>query len=115
MADRDNAAFEGDKALLSMAGWVISLQDNVSVNGGAANSYTVQNADTRRVAFIFVGGSDGDIRFAHNTIEGKADADSNDMPLPSAVYMILDARKGEEIGFYNTTGGAITVYVVELR
>lgn len=93
----------------SIAGWKILKQATVSATNAANTTYTVTEEITKRVAFIVIGTTDGDIRFEHN-----AAATATDVPLVNAAYVTLEAKKNDTVEFWNTTGSPITVNVVEL-
>ena len=44
-----------------------------------------------------------------------ANAVATDFPLQPGIYTPIDAGKDQVLDFWNTTGGAITVYVLEIE
>lgn len=104
--------YEGHRAMLALAGVRQLVQASVSVSNGAANSYTVTDPQTRRVICVHPGGATpatGDIR-----INPAATATATSFPLLPQKYFVVDAEKADQISFYNTTGSAIVVYVMEI-
>ena len=115
-------AQEQGKAILSIAGFRIipGTQATIAPGAGAEATYTVLNAACRRVVAIHLGTGNGDIRFELN-----AAATATKIPVIPARYFIVDvlsprpatptepAKVGDVLHFFNTTGGAITVYLVE--
>ena len=105
--------WEGFRAMLALAGVRQLVQSSVSVGTGAENSYTVANIETRRVIIVHGGGATpafGDIRFEIN-----ATAVATDFPIAPQKYFVVDAEKDDDLSFYNTSGGSITVYVMEIE
>lgn len=109
MVRRPTAAhFEGMMAMLKLAAFRVLTMAVHSATASSNTSYTVQNEATRRVVCFF-SGTILDIHFNHN-----AAASANTMPLKPADYVTVDAVKGDTVQFYNTTGGAINVYICEV-
>ena len=108
MRKNDALEFEQQLATLSLAGWKVLAQGNAAPGAGARAAYTVTNARTRRCIISFVG-TFGDIRFEYN-----ANSVATDFPLQPGVYMPIDCQEDDTLDFWNTTGGAITVYVMEI-
>ncbi len=100
---------ESMRAQLSLAGWRLIVQGNVAPGASANAAYTVVNAQTRRVAINFAGTVFGEIR-----LEINAAATATDFPLEPASYTVVDVEKDDTVNFFNTSAGAITVYVLEL-
>ena len=99
---------EVNRAVLATAGWRPGSQGSAAPATGANAAYTVVDVNTRRVAVCWTG-TLLDIRFELN-----AAAVATDFPLLPNVHIVFDAKKGETLNFYNTTGGSITVYCLEI-
>jgi len=99
---------EVNRATLSMAGWRVVTQDVHSATASSATAYTVQEVNTRRAVVAFAG-SFLDIRLNINTT-----AAATDFPLMPSHHHVFDVSKDETINIYNTTGGAIDVFILEL-
>lgn len=114
------ASYELAKATLSMAGLRFISQANISVGAGADGTYTVLSDACRRVVAIHIGTGNNDIHFNLN-----AAATAAHVPVIPARYFVIDvqsprpgtpvepAKAGDVLHFFNTTAGAITVYLVE--
>ena len=114
------ASYELAKATLSMAGLRFISQTSISVGSGADGTYTVLSDGCRRVVAIHLGAANGDIRFNLN-----AAATSAHVPVIPARYFVVDvqsprpatptepAKTGDVLHFFNTSAGALTVYLVE--
>lgn len=92
---------------ISSGGWRPLLQDVVEVPSADTATYTIVRPETLRL-LLFT--RDADLRFDMNE---AATADS--MPLLENNYITLSVEQGDEINFWNTSGGPETVYVAELR
>lgn len=103
------AQHEGDRALLSLAGIRIIKQATHSATNGANTAYTVTEANTRRVVVFHTNAAADAIRVNHN-----AAATASHLPVLPQHYFIVDAKKADTVNFWNTTGGAITVNIVEI-
>lgn len=102
-------AWESGRANLSLAGVRYLAQGSVAVGASAEGTYTVVNGSTRRVIVAFAG-TFGDIRFDYN-----ATASATDFPLMPNTHFRVDAAKDGVLHFYNTSGGSITVYLMEIE
>jgi hypothetical protein len=112
--------YELAKAVIAMAGVRQLVQANISVAGTSDGTYTPVNAATRRVIAIHLGTGNNDIHFNLN-----AAASSSTVPVIPARYFVIDcygprpatptqpALTADVLHFFNTTGTAITVYLVE--
>lgn len=101
--------YEAARAALSTAGIRLIKQAKTAVGAGAEANYTVTEANTRRVMIIFIG-TVGDILFDYNHT-----AAATDFPLTPGEYLTVDAEKGDSLSFWNTTGGGVDVFTVELE
>lgn len=101
--------YEGFRAMLALAGVRQLKQSSVAPGAGANSAYTVTEAGTRRVVAIHLGTGAGDIRFNHDAV-----ADATKIPVIPQRYFVVDAEKDDTLNFFNTSGGAITVYVMEI-
>lgn len=106
---RESMKWENDMASVSLAGVRPLAVDTASVGAGAADTHTVAHKAAKRVIIFHASGTDTDIRVAVNET-----ADANDFPVASGVYFVVEAKTGETVSVYNTTGGAITVYRLEI-
>lgn len=102
--------YEGNQALVALAGIRQLKQTSISVGSSAENTYTVTEVGTRRVVCLHLATNNNDIRFDYN-----ATATSTDMPVIPARYFVVDSEKDDVLHFYNTSGGAITVYLMEVE
>lgn len=102
--------YEAARATLSLAGIRELVQANISATATANTVYTVANISTRRVIVIHLGTGNGDIRFKHD-----AAAAATSIPVIPARYFVVDAEKDDTLNFWNTTAGAITVYLMEIE
>ena len=100
---------ESGLASISLAGIRILVQTTVAPATSTNASYTVTSAATRRVVLFHDSGTNTDIR-----VEQNAAATATDMPVASGVYFVLEAVKDDTVQVFNTSGGAITVNVVEI-
>lgn len=99
---------EVNRATLSIAGWRVVLQDVHTATTGTSTAYTVAGRNTRRVVVCFTG-SFLDIR-----VEVNAAAEATDFPLMPDFHHTFDLSEDETLNFYNTTGGDISVYILEI-
>ena len=86
------------------------VQATVAPGASGTASYTVTSAATRRVILFHDSGVNVDIR-----VELNATATAADLPVASGVYFVLDAVKDDTVEVFNTSAGAITVNIVEIR
>lgn len=113
MADpiiRDNIEWESDMAAVSMAGIRPITQGSVDVSSGSEGTYTIDDIRTKRAVIIHVSSGNTDVRFELN-----ATAQADDFPLIPAVYFVVEVEEDDVLHFYNTTGGSVTVYILEIR
>ena len=101
--------FESALASLALAGMRILLQDIKTATAGTHVEYTVVEPNTRRVMIVHLGTNAGDIRLAY-----KENAKATGFPVIPQAYMVIDAKAGDTISFWNTAGGDIGVNVLEL-
>jgi len=106
--------YEASLASLALAGIKILVQAVVSATNGASTGYTITHKSTRRLLVIHLSAGNGDIR-----VNVGAAATAAHLPVLPARYIPIDAgwdKDGvaEVVYFYNTTGSAINVNVVEL-
>lgn len=110
------------EATRALAGVRELVQATVAPLAGGEASYTVANAETRRLMCVHLGASTpaaGDIRFRCN-----ATAAATHMPLAPQKYALFElsgprtiganAQAGETISFFNTSADTVTVYLLEL-
>lgn len=111
MADprRRDTTHEAGLAAISLAGVRLLVQATIAPGASANASYTVASAATRRVVLFHDSGTNTDLR-----IEQNAAATATDLPIASGIYFVLEAVKGETVQVYNTTGGTLTVNIVEI-
>jgi len=104
--------WEGQKANLSQAGWSVIVQGNVAPGASANASYTVTGGNTENTRRVVISwpGTEGQIRFNYN-----AAATVTSFALAPAVYTIIDADVGDTLQFFNTSGGVITVTLLEIE
>lgn len=108
---RPNAAHAGNLAAIALAGIRPILTDTITpTNGSADDPYTVQSAATNRVMLFHLASNDDDVRVCE--VGGTAVA--TDMPVASGVYFVMEAYEDDVISLYNGSGGALTIYVMEL-
>jgi len=100
---------EAGLAAISLAGVRLLVQATIAPGASANLAYTITSSATRRVVLFHDSGTNTDLR-----VELNAPATATDMPLASGVYFVLDAVKDETVQVFNTTGGAITVNIVEI-
>src|SRR5258705_377618 len=81
-----NADFEGNHALISLAGFRVVKQNSISAGPGAESTYTVQFANCRRVVILHLAVNDADIRY-----EYQATSDATKMPILPRRYFIVEA------------------------
>ena len=111
MRSKSSMSWESARAVLSLAGMQDVLQDTHTATAGADTAYTVAGGvKVRRVMMCHLGSGAGDIRFRRG-----AAADATHVPLFPQTYFVVDAEDDEELHFYNTTVGDITIYIVELE
>lgn len=108
---RDTSAiqYEAARAMLALAGIREIVQGSVAPGASANAAYTVVDVRTRRVVCVHLGTGAGDIRFRYNVA-----ATATNIPVIPQRYFVVDAEKDDTLNFFNTTGGAITVYVMEI-
>ena len=105
-----NQGHEAHGAMISLGGVrPVSAMASIAVGGTTAAAHTVVFAATKRVAVLVIGGSHGDFRITTNET-----ADAVDWPLLKDAYYYCSVGKGDTVNVYNTTGGALTVYFLEL-
>lgn len=112
MADpilRADARHETYLAQVSLAGIRPIIQDSVSVNATAEGTYTIADIRTHRVVLFHDGSTNTDIR-----VELNATADNTVMPVVPGAYFVMEVTKGDVVHLYNTTGGAIVVFFMEI-
>lgn len=110
LQDRPNAAHAASNATIALAGIREIAQGTIAAsNGSADDDYTVANPETNRVILFHLATNDDDMRFS---MDGSAVA--TDMPLKSGVYFVVEAYMDDVISVYNDSGGAQTVYVMEV-
>lgn len=107
---RENMDWEGSTAAVSMAGVRPLTLGSVSVSSSSENTYTVQDQSAKRVLFVHDASGNEDIRF-----DLGATATASSFPIVPGVYFVVEAVKDEVLHFFNTTGGAITVNIMEIR
>lgn len=105
---KSSLVHEAERAMLSLAGWNIIIQDTVSAGAGANTAHTIESPNCRRVAFLYLSGTTGDIRF-----NVDAAATASHAPVMVDTWMVVDAAAS--VQFWNTTGGGLTVYILELE
>lgn len=105
----NNWIWEAALAQLSLAGIRFIKQATHSATNGANTVYTVTEPGTRRVVIIHLGTGNGDIRVAY-----KEAATATSLPVIPARYLVIDAKKDDTVQFWNTTGGVITVNILEI-
>lgn len=101
--------YEAALASLALAGLRETLQATISALATASTAYTVAAKDTRRVMCLHLDAGANSIRFRTN-----AAAIATNMPMIGQTYWVVDAKLGDTLNFYNVTGGAITIYIMEL-
>ena len=87
----------------------ISAMSSVSPGASAAASYTIVSEACRRCLVLVIGAANGDIRITVNET-----ADANDWPLITDAYYSVQVEKDDTVNVFNTSGGALTVYFLEL-
>lgn len=97
------------RAMISLGGVRPIQQSTIDVAGTSQGTHTVDDSGCQRVLVFHDASTNTDIRFALN---GTADGDS--LPVVPGAYFVVQAVKGDVLHFYNTTGGSITLNVVEL-
>jgi len=101
---------ESELAQVSLSGIRILVQSSVAPGTSANASYTVVDQATRRVVLFHDSGTNTDIR-----VEQGAAATATDMPVASGIYFVLEAVVDETVQGFNTSAGAITVNILEMR
>jgi len=109
LRDLSAIQYEAHRAMLALAGVRQIVQASVAPGASAEATYTVIDRRTRRVIVCHLGTGAGDIRFDFN-----ATASSADMPIIPQRYFVVDAEKDDVLHFFNTSAGAITVYLMEI-
>jgi uncharacterized iron-regulated membrane protein len=107
--NRSNLDWAANVAMVSLAGIRILKQATVAPGAGASATYTVTEKDAHRVVAFHGSTAALDIRVHQN---GTATA--SHLPMANGVYMSFEVETDDTVSFFNTTGGAITVYLVEL-
>ena len=102
--------WEAARAMLSLAGIRQLKQATVAPGASANASYTVTEAATRRIVAIHLGTANGDIRFNYN-----AASTATSLPMPTGSFLIIDVQKDDTVQFFNTSGGALTVNLMEIE
>ena len=97
-----------NQAIRVAAGWNTGPQGSAAPTASANDSYEVTGLNTRWVAVAFTGTFE-DIRFEKNSA-----ATATDFPLLPASHIVFEAVDGDTLNFWNTSGGQISVYCLEL-
>ena len=97
-----------NQAILSQAGWKTGPQGSAAPTTGANASYEVTGGATRWVAVAWTG------TFTEIRFEKNAAATATDFPLLPDSHIVFEAVDGDTLNFWNTSGGTITVYCIEL-
>lgn len=105
----NNWQWEAALAQLSLAGVRFLLQALHSATTGANTVYTVADSRTRRVVVIHLSTGNGDLRADYNQA-----ATATSLPVIPARYFVIDAKKGDTLQFWNTTGGTFNVNILEI-
>lgn len=101
--------YEAGLATLALAGLRETVQATLSALPAANTAYTVAMKDTRRVMCLHLDAGANSIHYRTN-----AAAVVTNMPMLGQVYWVADAKLGDTLNFWNTTLGAITVFIMEL-
>lgn len=108
---RSRHDWEGNQAVISLAGVRPLAQAVVTVTAGDNDDYTIDDDAglTKRVILFHNSGDITDIRVALNET-----ATATDMPVASGVYFSLEVEDEDVVSLYNTSGGDIDVNVMEI-
>lgn len=104
-----NLEHESRLANISRAGWRPLVEAAVSVGGNSEATHEITRSEARRVLLLTTDGKT-DLR-----VDINETATATSLPLLPNEYVILQVEQGDTVHLFNTTGGALTVYIVELR
>lgn len=107
---RDDLEWEQKLASISLAGVRPLVVDSVSVAASSEQTYTLVDKSVKRLVVLHVASGDTDIRFDLN-----ATATLSSFPILPSVYFVVEAGTDDVAHFFNTSGGSITVYIMEIR
>jgi hypothetical protein len=110
VARRSNRDWEGNEAVIALAGIRPTVHALETVGGTTEETYTVADPTTKRVILFYDGEGVTDLHMAINET-----ADATTLPVLPGVYFVVEASQTEVIHLYNTTGSTITVYITEIR
>jgi hypothetical protein len=105
-----DSAYELARAIIALAGLRVVKQATISPGASAAASYTVTEANTRRVLAIHNSAAAFDIR-----VNPLGTATNSHFPVLPQFYFGVDAGEGDVISYYNASAGSVTVYILELE
>ena len=113
---RQKHDWEAQMASVSLAGIRPLVMSSVSVGATSNGSYLVSDNDmTERLVVYHDSGNNLDIRFDISSPNAPATATATSFPIGSGIYFVMEVDNGETLSLYNTSAGAITVYVCEIR
>lgn len=104
-----NLEWESSRGILAMAGFRELLQAKMDLATVTEDIYTVQHENARRVVILHAASGATDLR-----VSATGTADDTKMPVLPQRYVSIDAKKGDELSFYNTSGNTITIYFMEI-
>jgi len=108
---RDDLRWENSLANIASAGVrTLVTSKEAALAAATAAAYTIVRSETKRCLVVHNSTANDDI---HVTI-GET-ADGADFPVPAGQVFALEVEKGETVNVFNSSGGALDVYFMEIR
>lgn len=107
--NRSNLDWAANIAQISLSGIRIFRQASVAPANGAQATYTVQDADTRRLIAFHNSTTNLDVR-----VNQGAAATSSHFPMATGTYFAFEVEKDDTVSFWNASGGALTIFLIEV-